>query len=256
MAAEDFVQKQQVSGFTLIELLVAMVVATILMGMVASSYWAQTVSSRSQREMVGMQQDLRTALYFLKRDFMMAGYDAHKNDQAVPPGTRPVPPWVTLTGVDANGNATVRFLYNADNDGVDNDGDGITDELDEMETVHYELYDSGTDADTDEDDLRRSQVVPNNVAIAGNIEEMEFFYTLNDGTQPAPGTVLADPDDIRAVGISLLVRTERETTTAERSYYSSRVYTTLGGQNWGPYNDGRQRRLLCTTVQCRNMVGK
>lgn len=218
-------EKQASKGFTLIELLVAMAVAAIMMTLIVGAYWAQTQISREQQMVVEMQQNMRTAINFLKRDIMMAGYELDNDN--------------TLITADA---ANLSFRLLADEDGIDNDSDGTTDEPNEEETIQYSLTDTADDADALNDDLQRQA---GGAAIAGNIENLEFFYTLVDGTQTkAPASL----EDIRAVGISILFRTAQETRVTNNA-----TYTTLSGDSWA-YNDGFRRQIVRTRVQCRNML--
>ncbi|MDZ7833273.1 MAG: prepilin-type N-terminal cleavage/methylation domain-containing protein [Desulfobacterales bacterium] len=219
-------------GFTLIELLIAMAVASIMMTLIVGAYWTQTRISREQQMMIDMQQNMRLAMNFLKWDLMMAGYGLDNDD--------------TFETADAGG---LEFSYVADRDGIDNNNDGTTDEGDETETVFYELYDAHGDGDSD---LRRELrdgpgVVPDprGQAIALDIEELEFFYTLADGTQTSTP---ANLEDIRAVGISFIARTAHETGSR-----GNQTYTSFSGTDWS-YNDGFQRQIITGRVQCRNMI--
>jgi len=225
-------EKMGKKGFSLIELLVAMAVASIMMALIVGAYWAQTQAAHDQQMIIGMQQNMRSAMYYLQRDIMMAGYDATPDDTTVEPTIE--------SANDASGNPELRFTYNADEDGIDNNGNGTIDEPDEVETIHYLLFDA--DADGAADDLRRRPGAP----VAGNIEELEFFYTLADGTSTlTPG----DPEDVRIVGISMLVRTEDQTRQVNND-----VYVSLSGASWGPYNDRVPRQIVKATVKCRNMI--
>lgn len=225
------------SGFSLVELLVAMAVASILMAAIASSYWIQTQTSREQQMVVEMQQNQRSAAYILERDIMMAGYDDDNTDA--------VTPTVTIAGLDVNGNPELEFSYIAEDDGVDNDGDGNTDEANELETIHYRLFDSAADDDELLDDLQRRAGDP---PIAENIDEIEFFYTLADGTRVITPANQNARDNIRMIGVSLLARTSAETRARETA-----TYTAISGVNWGPFNDGFMRQLVTFTIMCRNM---
>lgn len=220
-------------GFTLIELLIAMAVGSIMMTLIVGAYWTQTRISRKQNMVIEMQQNMRLTMNFLKRDLMMAGFGLDNDD--------------TFETADAG---RLEFSYVADRDGIDNDNDGMTDEGDETETVFYELYDAYSDGDSD---LRRELrdgpgVVPNprGQAIALDIEELEFFYTLADGTQT---TAPANLEDIRAMGISFIARTAHETGSTD-----NQTYTSFSGTVWGPYNDGFQRQIVTGMIQCRNML--
>ena len=220
-------------GFTLVELLVAMGVSGIVMMLVGVSYWMQTQTSREQKLVLEMQQNMRSAVMTLKRDLRMAGFGLDNDN--------------TFTTANQN---TLAFSYVAEEDGIDNDGDGTTDEAGEVENIQYSLFDSVVDADGDADDLQRTPAPPPGLpeppAIAGNIQNIEFFYTEQDGTQ---STNPADNANIRAVGISILVRTESPTRSLDNS-----TYTTLSGTDWGPFNDRFERQIVTTVVQCRNMI--
>ena len=224
------------SGFTLIELLVAMAVASIVMAMIGSAYWGQTQTSREQQMVVGMQQNMRAAMFLLERDIMMAGYDEDRNNL----------PAAAVTEATAT-NFTFQFVDDA-NTGV---------------TVAYSLYDAGGDGD---DDIgRRINPPPHpppnppRYAIAENIENLEFFYTLADGRQSTDPTTLAPPGntlaDIRAVGISILARTSAETRARDNATYLP-LSNAQDGTIWGPFNDGFRRQLIVATIMCRNLINR
>ena len=83
-------------------------------------------------------------------------------------------------------------------------------------------------------------------AIAENIDAVEFLYTMKTG---APTLVPAPLSDIRAVTISLLARGSR----TDSENVDNRVYNFNSGATWGPAGDKFHRRLLVTTIQCRNL---
>ena len=211
------------SAFTLIELLVAMAVASIMMAVIATAFWQQTQSSRRQQAVVEMQQNMRSAMYFMERDIKMAGYDGDVNS----------PPSATITTADSD---EFSFTY------VDDGG--------ASHTVTYDLYDANSDGD---DDIGRKLDSLQKAAIAQNIQDLEFFYTLADGRQAADPSALSPPglpEDVRVVGITILARTALKTEAGT----SNRTYTSLSGQVSGPFNDRYQRQLLTATILCRNMM--
>ena len=208
-------------GFTLIELLVSMAIASIIMAAIASAYWIQTQTSREQQMVVGMQQSLRAALYFLERDIMLAGYDNDRDD----------PPSATITAATP---VQFRFEY--------------IDDTNTQVTVDYSMYDALSDGDQDLGRDVVSDGLPR-AAVAENIERLEFFYTLRDGTQtPLP----ADPGDVRVVNVSILARTASETRRIDNAVYRP-LSNASSGTTWGPFNDGFARQLVTASIMCRNM---
>ena len=62
-------------GFTMIELMVAMVVSLLAMAAIYSTFLAQHRSYQVQEETAEMQQNIRTAMYYMQREIRMAGND-------------------------------------------------------------------------------------------------------------------------------------------------------------------------------------
>ena len=58
-------QNRHTAGFTLVEMLIAMVVSTVLVGAVYTSYQIQEKASTVQREMARMENCTRAALYLI-----------------------------------------------------------------------------------------------------------------------------------------------------------------------------------------------
>lgn len=218
------------SGFTLVEMLVAMVVGSILLSLIVGSYWAQSRSSRDKQMIVEMQQNMRSAMFYLTRDIRMAGYDESFQDL---PGDTSI--------LTANPTELSFQYYDADA--------GST------ETVTYDLFDYLGDGDLDLAKTIGTVGTDPRLYIAQNVEALEFFYTLGDGEQSTAPT--GDLNDIRTVGISILVRGSKMSFADE----SNVTHTPLSGDNtWGgtvahPFTDGIRRQVLTTTVKCRNMFG-
>jgi len=170
-----------------------------------------------------MQQNMRSAMYFLERDIKMAGYDGDKNS----------PPSATIVTAEQD---LFSFQY--------------VDDTNTQVTITYSLYDAIGDGDMD---IGRSVDNNSRAAIAENIEDVEFFYTLSDGRQAVdPLTDLAAPvnlADIRTVGISILARSANETFSMDGS-----VFTSLSGAVVGPFSDNFKRQMIVATIKCRNMI--
>ena len=64
-------------GFTMIELLVAMVVSLLALAAIYSTFLAQHRSYQVQEETSEMQQNIRTAMYYMQREIRMAGSDPY-----------------------------------------------------------------------------------------------------------------------------------------------------------------------------------
>ena len=221
-------------GFTLVELMIAMAVSAIITAAIYSAYITQQRMYNSQDSVVEMQQNIRAALLVMSNELRMAGYDPEGSGGA------------GITVATAN---TITFSLvadddNLDNDNADGDGDSSTgvDEPGELKTIQYDLYDAYGDG---VNDIGR-QVGSVKRALAEHIENVEFYYTLADGTQTlAP----ANLNNIRSVQISILARSGRQ----DRQFTNTTTYTTSSGASWGPYNDNVRRRYLETTVNLRNM---
>jgi len=218
-------------GFTLVELLIAMAITGIVAGAIFTAFQSQQKSYLIQDQGTEMQQNLRAGMDIMVREIRMAGYDPYGNSGA---------------GIVAATGNSISFTLVSDNDTLDNDNDTITDEIGELKTIKYDLYDAYTDGDND---IGRQVGSSSSTkrAVAENIEEIEFFYTLADGTN---ATAPANPSEIRSVQITILARAGHPDPkfTNTKTYY-----TTPLGVDWGPYDDSFRRRLLSTTVRCRNM---
>jgi type IV pilus assembly protein PilW len=223
--------KSNRKGFTLIELLIATAITGIVAGAIFTAFQSQQKSYLIQDQVTEMQQNIRAAMYIMVREIRMAGYDPYGDSGA---------------GITAAAEKTFTFTLVADDDDYDNDNDTITDEIGELKTIQYNLYDAYSDGDNDIGRQVGSSSSSKR-AVAENIEEIEFFYTLADGSST---TAPANPSEIRSVQITILARVGHQDPkfTNTKTYY-----TTLLGVDWGPYNDGFRRRLLSTTVKCRNM---
>lgn len=234
-------------GFTLVETMIVMLISAIVLGAIFLAYRGQLRSSNAQEQIVETQQNIRAGLSVMGREIRMAGFDPGKSAGA------------GFTTATAN---SMAFTLVADNDGTDNDNDGTTDEPDELQTVWYDLYDAFGDGDLD---LGRRDgpsggippTPPPRRAVSEDIDAIEFFYTMDDGTQT---TAPVELSDIRSVQISILSRTSNP----DMEYINNLTYIPASGNaGWdlngvtagtgNPPNDNFRRRLLITTIVCRNM---
>ncbi|KPJ75101.1 MAG: hypothetical protein AMJ54_15875 [Deltaproteobacteria bacterium SG8_13] len=292
------------AGFTLVELLVAMVIGSIVLGVIFATHNVQQRSFRQESMKLAAIQNARSALAYMEQEMRMAGYD------------RPNSGLFGLTDIRLDGNnpstanATVAFTLDMGAGGNTDNGS-----LDADETVTYLLYDSPTTTSSAANDLGRT-VDGVTELVAEGIEAIGLAFAFdndNDGRldwndinsdnimdSPAEGvfwavdtnrdnlldtiidtnfdgnfiappdpdadavggqplsayllpggaTVTTVPSDrIRAVKIMLLARSK----TPDLNYQDPKRY--LVGTKVVPAvaGDGYHRRLLTTTVKCRNL---
>lgn len=240
-------------GFTLVELVVAMAVTFIVAGAIFATFRAQQMAYITQREVVGMNQNLRSAAYFIARDLRMAGHD---------------PSWGADATILIADEGTFQFQ-------ADLDGDG---NIQNNEIITYALT---NDADSDgvADGLpchlgRDVGVAPNNTGlqiIAENIQAIDFEYmTYSPNTPFLPvsmntplggrdGVSVGAPanleEDIRFIRLSLVASSGDSSAvlafkrTDNRQYWNAlRNRRALNSQN-----DTLRRSMLVTEIQLRNM---
>jgi type IV pilus assembly protein PilW len=191
-----------------------------------------------------MQQNFRSALYFMTSEIRMAGYDPTGNAGAGI--TIALPGRMQLT-YDIDGNESIAgsdettgigFSYAV---GKDVFGDGIPDII-------------NSDGNPDPIPLgKESGGAGGYKNIAENIQAVEFQYL--DST----GAITAVINDIRSIQLTILARARR----SDPKFINSMTYTTpsgtdtsgnpVAGQTWGPYNDNFRRRMATTTIRCRNL---
>ena len=217
-----FIMRSKESGFTLVEIMIAMLISGIVMTSIYSAFQSQQNTYIAQEQVAEMQQNIRAGLNIMMKEIRMAGYDPTENAGA------------TITAASNN---SISFT-------MDSNGDGDT-SGDSGEVITYSLYTTTEGINA----LGRKNPTINQ-AVAENIEQLEFYYTLDGGTQTLTSAV---PSQIRSVRISILAKAGK----SDRNFKNTKTY--LPGSNvdlgtqWGPYNDNFRRRLLITTVQCRNM---
>jgi len=217
------------NGFTLVEVLIAMVVSGIIVSAIYSAFSLQKATAVSQEQVTEMQQNIRAGLGMIKRDLRMAGYDYDNTDNIV-----------AGVGFTTAGSTLVAFTFVADTDGNDNNNDGTVDEAGELKSIQFDMYDAYADG---VNDLGREVGGANKRALIENIQNVEFVYL------DSAGNVTATLADIRTVQVSILARVDK----GDPKFTNNITYTTGSGTVWGPYGDNRRRRLLVTTIDCRNM---
>ncbi|CAB1070903.1 hypothetical protein D1AOALGA4SA_1066 [Olavius algarvensis Delta 1 endosymbiont] len=266
-------------GHTLIELIIAMAIAAILVTAIFQVYQLRQKSHSKQQLAVEMQQNIRAAISLIKREIRMAGYDPAANDGTDSDGDSAIdnPTETAGAGIRTAARHMIRITFDLNGD-ID---------IVPSESVTYgfaKKYDADGDgiADTGGAPLGRRTGAGPLTGVAENIQAVGFAYAFDhdhdgnldtaDGTKD--GSIIwaydSDPDDgdnrlttnltsglplagpvslsdIRAVRIWILARTRAPV----RGHFDQRTYTV--GDRVIVSADRYQRRLIRSTVYCRNM---
>lgn len=264
-------------GFTLVELLVALAIVGVASAAIIGLFISQNRSYVVQDETVTVQQNVRAGIDFLTRELRMAGYDPTSSTGGAGLTFGFFPGGVGL------GRSSVCFTLDiVDNNGVDDDDDGTIDNeagdgdtVDANEQITYSLSADGT--------LQRLSAVGAIIPqpVADGIDRLAFAFAFdsdgngnldtdaggnviyaivgNNGTGTF-GTatwydmagndtgIVAVAADIRSVQFWVLARAGHP----DPAYTDTTVYQ-IGDQTYTP-NDNIRRRLLVTSVRCRNLV--
>ena len=237
MIGADQYKKYQ-SGFTLVELMVALVVAIVITGAAYASYVVQQQSFTAQDQVVEIQQNIRVGLNMMAREMRMAGFDPQLTENYGILEKITVGATTYKTDKD-------NFIFTADmcQDGGDPTAPTCATP---PETYIYQLYKPGYAGPDYPFALRRTL---NGSAIAENIEFLEFYYTLEDGTQTLNPTI-TELDQIVTVEVTVIARADQQ----DFKFINNRPFPqTPGGTVIPAANDNYRRRMLTTTIQLRNM---
>ncbi len=210
-------------GFTVLELLVTMAISGVVMAGIYTTFFSQQQTYVTQTEVSAMHQNLRAAIFNLKREIRMAGYN--------PEGTAD-------TGVLSAGTDTIQVAMDLTDDAGTGDPDGDAGDADE--TVTYSLSDTDGDGITD---LARQTGGSTEMA-AQHIDALNFVYLDGNGVQTAT------LDSIRSVQITVVARTAEPirgyaNSTIYRNQQNAAIYTAPG--------DAFRRSTLMAQVKCRNL---
>lgn len=261
-------------GFSLVELLIYAALSGLIFAAVWQTFNAQNAIHKSQKEIAAMQQNIRAALFVLSKEIRMAGYDPEPNDDQVFQITD-----IRLRNennvLTVNGNSAIAFTAgDYDDSGADKtifyakngpftmsrsiNGSGrqlFAENIEALELAY--AFDSDGDGaldtsangntvwavDTDNDNRLDMALDAND---DGKIDENDD--TDSDGL--INGSILNPAIDavrICAVHVWILGRT----TKIDINHSDNGVYAT--GRKIIRTNDRFHRRLLTSTVKCRNL---
>ncbi|WDP93304.1 MAG: prepilin-type N-terminal cleavage/methylation domain-containing protein [Desulfobacter sp.] len=205
------------AGFTLIELMITIVISGFILMAAYSANISQQKSYYAQDQVAEMQQNIRAAMALVTSDVRMAGYDPTDSGN------------FKISVLETQ---RLEMTADVDENGVISAASG--------ETINYTL-----DNPTGEFRRQVDAQAAADAAIAKNIQDVEFIYLDKDGN------ITGNAADIRRVQFTILVRAGRP----DREFTNTAVYTAPPPSNrtWGPFNDNFRRRLLTTSIRCRNL---
>ena len=207
-------------GFTIMELVVAMALTTMVLTGIMAVYMTQIKSHVTQQTIVGMQQNLRTAMQHMEREIRMAGYDDSSRTSVA-----------RVTTVLAN---TFGFTMDLNEDG---------DVTDANERITYTLA-----ANTAGTLCLMRNTGGGNVPVAENIDALNFVYL---DRLRVPTTVAMD---VRSVQVTIIARSSRVNPGFFYSQTDSQVYRNQQGAIVLPaMNDSFRRMAITSDIKCRNL---
>lgn len=218
-------------GLSLIEMMIGLVLSSIIIAGIYQMFYAQQRSYLTQDQIAEMQQNLRAALSLMTRELRTAGFDPTRGSNAGLVTDFAAPD--AIFSPDINYAAQTNVIAFT----IDDNGNGVI-ERNDNEQIAYRL--NGTTLERYS--ATRQQWEP----VANNIDALNFVYLAANGTTT---TVLAN---IRAVEMTLLVRTGKEDThydNVTQTYYNKRgqsICSSCGNNNY-------RRRLMTSTIYMRNL---
>jgi type IV pilus assembly protein PilW len=258
-------QKRNNEGFTMVELLIVVLLSSVVLTGIYSVFRAQLNASTSNTQVIDMQQNIRAAMFVMEKDIRLAGYSPSGNSGATV---------VTAT------RGVFRFTWDDNNDGDVTDanediafGLQIADDADRNGIADGASGSVGNLGRATDGTPTAAPV--NFIRMANNIQAVAFAYAFDDDVDgqldtsggnviwaydsdgdgdldlSITGAALASDVDfarIRSVRIWILARSNR----GLNGYVDNRTYT-LADQNIAAGGDQFMRRLLSTTIKCRNM---
>ena len=235
-------------GFTLIELMIALVITSILLAGIYTTYITQLKSHLTQQLIVEMQQNLRATMLIIERDIRMVGYDPTLNAGA---GI------LTMLG---NSFGFTMDVTGGENDGIDNDNDGGTDgfdpENDEDRFSDGDVNDSNEQIryglDTDADGF---QFLGRELGGVGGLQPVaEFIDALNFVYLDSAGVVTNDPLAVKSVQVTIVGRSSNVVPAMFFRQTDNQAYINQQGQIVLPTQNDQFRRMIVTSdIKCRNL---
>jgi type IV pilus assembly protein PilW len=263
---------RNIAGYSLIELLVAMTISAIIGIVILTMYIRSSRTYSDQLEVIEAQQNVRAGLASIVFDLRMAGFDPTENAEAsitvynstALTFTQDLNSDEDLLGPDE----TIAYVLDATTAELTRNADPVAEYIDALGFAYafasngdglINTYFPDRNGDGTPDAEAGIQWVISDPAGGANWFSLDKDGngqidadddTDGDGVINAIDTTIeANPDDIRAVKIWLLAHGSR----LSQDYTNTTSYP-VGSTIWTPgANDRFRRRLLTTTVQCKNM---
>ncbi|MCF6256877.1 MAG: PilW family protein [Gammaproteobacteria bacterium] len=255
MKKPDFKRKQH--GFTLIEIMIAITIGLVMLAGILQISQANKASSRLQRNMGFVQENMRIAMELLTRDIHMAGF----NGIAVDPTATPQPAFLNVVapttdipavndvprsrtadgGADNNDQITLTYQFNTDCLGqavpVPAAGNPFA-------TNHYFIRNNRL--------MCRGNIGAEQPLVEG-VESLQILYGENTDGDPRSTNRYVRADQVADMANVVSVRIGMRFISREavRSAIDTNSYALLDATPFEP-NDRLLRREITTTISLRN----
>ncbi len=250
MKEPEFKHKQD--GFTLIEIMIAITIGLVMLAGILQISQANKASSRLQRNMGFVQENMRIAMELLTRDIRMAGF----NGPLANPIAAPQPAFINVVaptvdipaaaddprsrtadgGADNNDQITLAYTFNTDCLGQATPGP--------IAINHYFINNNR---------LMCRGNIGNAQPLVNNVESQQILYGENTDDDPRSANryVRADQVDDMANVVSVRIGMRFISREPVRSVIDTNAYALLDAEPFAP-NDRFLRREITTTVSLRN----
>ncbi|MDT8385067.1 MAG: PilW family protein [Gammaproteobacteria bacterium] len=243
-------------GFTLVEIMVALTIGLLMMAGILQITLANKESSRLQRNMGFVQENIRNAMEFLARDVRMAGHYIDNN-----PAGRILTPPAPFINVSAATTVTTAPLTA---DGGTNNNDQIT----LTRESNFDCLGQATPADANGNNFAINHyfIANQRLMCRGNgsaaaqplvegVESLQILYGENTDNDPRSANRYVRPEQVANMAnvVSLRIGMRFISREAVRQAAGTNQYALLDATPFIPAaNDRLLRREITTTVSLRN----
>ncbi len=174
-------------GFTLMEMMLAIAIACVVMAGLASVFQNQQKTRSSQKQVLAMHQNLRSAMYLLAQEIRKAGYNPPESPVSSTGFTM-----IHKGSSENNDPGKLAFTY-------------YDKKNNRLHEARIRLFDSANDPGNTKDEI---QMRKGGQSIAENIESMTFAFLDKNGNETT------DMNQIHAVRVFLTARSDETTSVA------------------------------------------